>query len=383
VVSAVTEVIEVTAVRLRKNLNFLRRQMFKKIIKILLILIFLAVVIAGGAYYWYEGRLNFRAATDEKFTFQVNPGEGIDAIITKLIDKGFVSEKYIWQIFLKINPALGMNIQAGEFNLNTNMSIPDIFQVLQKANIEKGVKITIQEGLRYDEIADILEKGFTGSNKNAFLRSEFIKIVEDPGIAGFNDEVTAFLAKNKPAGVNLEGYLFPETYFFDEGTNAQTVVEKLITTLKQKISAEDYVVMYSSAYSFHQYLTIASLIERETLSVAEKPMVADIIYKRLEKGVDGVKLLQLDATLLYIIKDWKSDYKINEAFKDKYKTNPYNTYRVTGLPPTPICNAGLVAIKAAIYPQKNDYYYYIHDSSGVIHYGRNLSEHNANVKKYL
>jgi UPF0755 protein len=150
-----------------------------------------------------------------------------------------------------------------------------------------------------------------------------------------------------------------------------------------KLEAEDYQVIYGSSYSFQQYLTVASLIERETLTLAEKPLVADIIYKRLENGVDGVKMLQFCSTMLYIIKDWTADEQINEALKDKYKTNPYNTYRVAGLPPGPIANPGLAAIKAAIYPEKNDYYYFIHDANGVIHYGRNYAEHNANIAKYL
>ena len=94
-------------------------------------------------------------------------------------------------------------------------------------------------------------------------------------------------------------------------------------------------------------------------------------------------MLQFCSTMLYIIKDWKADDQITEALKDKYKTNPYNTYRVAGLPPTPIANPGLSAIRAAIYPEANDYYFFLHDSNGVIHYGRNLSEHNANVRKYL
>ena len=93
-------------------------------------------------------------------------------------------------------------------------------------------------------------------------------------------------------------------------------------------------------------------------------------------------MLQLDSTMLYVIKDWKGYNQINEALKDKYKANPYNTFRVTGLPPGPIANPGLISIKAAIYPEANDYYFFLHDANGVIHYAKNLSEHNANIRKY-
>jgi len=355
----------------------------KKLIMGCFIFIILLVAIAGTAYFWYQGRLNSRQSTDEKFAFEVKPSESADVLIDRLIKEGLTSDKIVWQVYLKLNPALGNNIQAGNFMLNTNMSIPDVITALQKAEIKKGIKITIPEGLRYDEIATVLEKGFAGSVQNHFIKEEFIKIAENPGSVEFSEGVTTFLARNKPSGKNLEGYLFPETYFFEEGISARAVIEKLIIVLNQKLTESDYQAIYSSKYSYYEYLTVASLIERETLTEAEKPMVADVIFKRLENGISGVKLLQIDASLLYMIKDWKGAGKINEAFKEQYKANPYNTYRIAGLPPTPICNPGISSLKAAIYPEKNEYYFYIHDSNGVIHYGKNLSEHNANVRKYL
>jgi len=120
------------------------------------------------------------------------------------------------------------------------------------------------------------------------------------------------------------------------------------------------------------------MIERETFTDDEKSQIADIIYKRLEQGVNGVKLLQIDATLLYIAKDWKAD-----AFSLKGSDDLYNTYKYPGLPPTPIANPGIVSIQGAIYPERNDYLYYIHDDNGVVHFAKTLSEHNENVRKYL
>jgi UPF0755 protein len=346
-------------------------------------LIVVLILLAGFLFYFYQSKLNYRSSTDDEFAFEIKPGESTDNIIDSLILEGFVGEKYIWQIYLRLNPTLGDGIQAGDFLLNKNMSIPDVIQAIQKANIKKGIKITIPEGLRYDEQAEIFDAGFAGTPKNAFLKADFLKIAEDPGTATFSTEVATFLARNHPQGKTMEGYLFPETYFFEEGSTAQGVIEKMVLTLSKKISEEDYQTIYSSKYTFHDHLTVASLIERETLALSDKDMVADIIYKRLENGINGVKLLQLDATMLYVIKDWKAYNKINESLKEKYKNDPYNTFRVAGLPPTPICSPGLTSIKAAIYPQKNEYYFYIHDENGVIHYGKTLSEHNANIREYL
>jgi UPF0755 protein len=365
-----------------------KRSLFKVVkilLKVAIVLIVLLFLAGAGAFYWYQSNLNFHQEGNNEFVFTVTPSETLDTVFTKLQEQGFKMEKTVWQVYLKLNPSLGSGIQAGDFGLNSNMSIPDIIQALQKANIKKGIRITMQEGLRYDEVATILENGFASADpaKKVFSKAEFMNIVENPVLDNFSTDVKDFLSQNKPEGKNLEGFLFPDTYYFDESATALNVVDKLVNTLSMKLEAEDYQAIYGSNYSFHEILTVASLIERETLTVAERPLVADILYKRLEKGIDGVKMLQLCSTMLYIIKDWKADYKINEALKDQYKTNPYNTYRVAGLPPGPIANPGLVSIKAAIYPEVNEYYYFLHDANGVIHYAKNYSEHNANIKKYL
>lgn len=355
------------------------------IFKIVLALIVVILLVGLGAFYWFQSNLNFHNTENNDFIFTVAPSETLDTIFIKLNEQGFVINKSVWQVYLKLNPSLGTGIQAGDFGLNANMSIPSILQALQKANMKKGIKVTIQEGLRYDEVSTILDKAFLTADpaKRQFRVDVFDNIVENPILSDFSTDVNSFLSQNHPEGKTLEGYLFPDTYYFDESATALSVIDKMVYTLSMKLSADDYQAIYSSNYSYHEILTVASLIERETLTVAERPLVADILYKRLENGINGLKRLELCSTMLYIIKDWTADDQITEFLKDKYKTNPYNTYRVAGLPPGPIANPGLVSIKAAIYPEANEYYFFIHDANGVIHYGKNLSEHNANIRKYL
>ncbi len=117
------------------------------------------------------------------------------------------------------------------------------------------------------------------------------------------------------------------------------------------------------------------MVEREGYTSEDRPMIADIIQRRYKEGW----LLQIDATLLYPKRDWKSP--ITQA--DKQNDNPYNTYKYQGYPPTPICNPGLAAINAVRNPKPNTYYYYIHDTNGNVHFARTLDEHNQNVQKYL
>jgi UPF0755 protein len=124
----------------------------------------------------------------------------------------------------------------------------------------------------------------------------------------------------------------------------------------------------------YKQLIVASLLERETFADSEKPIVAGIIYKRLENDWP----LQIDATLQYIKGNWKPVYSI-----DKELNSPFNTYKNLGLPPSPIANPGLSSILASISPEASEYWYYIHDNDGKIHFGRTLEEHNANIAKYL
>ena len=138
--------------------------------------------------------------------------------------------------------------------------------------------------------------------------------------------------------------------------------------------------------SLNQVIIMASLIERETRGVEEKPVVAGIIYKRLESGWP----LQVDATLQYAISNENCKNKIDNCtwwtplIKENMNINsPYNSYEIKGLPPTPIASPGLSSIKAAIYPEESGYWFYLHDPDGDIHFARTMEEHNDNIREYL
>ena len=351
-----------------------------RLVKLLGAIITGVIIMALGSYFWYQNAVAIpNGLSTELEVFAVEKGQGVETIAEKLVEQGFVANKLALQIYLKLNPGLANSIQAGSFELSTSMSIVEIVEKLQKATDLDYVKLTIPEGMRYDEIAEKAATVFAGKNEAKFVESEFIAIAEAPDSTTFNSKVTAFLQKYKPAGKNLEGFLYPETYFFKPDTTALAVIEKLISTLEEKvITANVITAAHLEKYSFYEYLTIASIIERETFTLEEKPLIADIYFRRLEQGVQGVKLLQADATLTYIVKDWKAD-----VFPLKTNKSPYNTYLYPGLPPTPISNPGLAAIKASVNPEANDYWYYIHDNDGVVHYAKTLAEHEANIRKYL
>lgn len=296
--------------------------------------IFLILIVLVG-FFLYVKTLFLAPSTDSnKVNFMVNKGSSVSLIGNNLEKAGLIKDAIIFKFYIQLTNSQN-KIQAGEFELSKNLTLVQVIEKLKKGPTE--ILVTIPEGLRREEIA---EKYRSTLNKDESFVKEFL---------------------NLSAG--KEGYLFPDSYLFPKEATATQIVNRMIATFNLKVKDITY-----------KQLIIASMLERETFADSEKPIVAGIIYKRLENDWP----LQVDATLQYIKGDWKPVYS-----EDKELKSPYNTYTNLGLPPAPIANPGLSSILAAISPEASDYWYYIHDNDGKIHFARDLDEHNANVRKYL
>ena len=330
----------------------------KSLIKIIILAVITVIVITVLA------KVNFNSVikkpnseSSEKVTLQIEPGESVDSIINKLVDAGILKEnwKNHFKHYLKIND-LSESIQAGVYEIPKNLNIKEIAQTLQQA---RGLDlwVTIPEGFRKDEIAQLLAMELAKGGNTNFNSDEFLKLTTDPSFIstlGFNYELS-----------DLEGFLFPDKYAFSVKETTQDILKKLTDNFQAKVGINDS----------YEDIIIASMVEREGYNAQDRAMIADIIQRRYKEGW----LLQIDATLLYPLKDWK--HVITQ--EDKNSDSPYNTYKYAGLPPTPICNPGLESINAVRNPQPNDYYYYIHDNEGNVYYAKNLTEHKQNIEKYL
>jgi len=295
--------------------------------------------------------------SSEKVTITINEGQAVDTIIDQLIDSGIIKESWetYLKTYLKLND-LSSKIQAGTYNLPLNLNIIELIESLQHAD-SQDIWITIPEGLRKDEIADTLHTELLTYDTIDFSTTEFLSLTTNPEYIsqfGFSEEVN-----------NLEGYIFPDKYAFSIESNTESILTKMITTFVTKVGTNDT----------YEDIIIASMVEREGYNSTDRAIIADIIKRRYSEGW----LLQIDATLLYPVQDWK--HVITQT--DKNSQNPYNTYKQPGLVPTPICNPGLEAINAVRNPQPNNYYYYIHENDGTPHYSTTLTEHNTNVNQYL
>lgn len=278
--------------------------------------------------------------------FLINKGASVAQIGNKLEDAGLIKSGVLFKFYVQLTNNTN-KIQAGEFQLSPNLNLYQVVEKLKKGPTELWV--TIPEGLRREEIAI---RFATTLNKDLNFINEFMDLTD-----------------------GKEGYLYPDTYLFPKSVDANKVVSKLLSTFEQKVGqvTKEQVIM-------------ASLLERETFTEQEKPIVAGILYKRLENGWP----LQLDATLQYAKDNTKyktvslqNKYWDPIYASDKELNSSFNTYKNLGLPPEPISNPGISTINAAINPEASDYWFYIHDNNGVIRYGRTLDEHNVNINKYL
>lgn len=316
--------------------------MKKNFIVITAIIIFLFSVLI----WWNNGIKAVNPQDDRKSIFVIEKGQGIRDIAQSLHKKKFVKDPVVFFLLIK---KLGFDgkIQAGDFRLSPSMTAREIAENLTHGTLD--IWITIPEGKRAEEIAEILKAN----------------------IPNFNDAWKNRLSKN-------EGYLFPDTYLIPKDADIEMVINQMRV---------NFDIKYATLDTTHANLTqkeiviIASLIEREAITDTEKPIIAGILLNRIDAGIP----LQVDATIQYAKGKNSSNKKWWESVTlDEYKSvvSDYNTYLFTGLPPGPISNPGLEALRAAASPTDTDYLYYLHDKDRRIRYGKTLEEHNANIKNF-
>lgn len=332
--------------------------MIKKLLKLLFIILAIIIIIGFLLYKKYEGSINQTYNdTSQKVEFVIEAGATADQVIDDLANSGLIPEDittYVKLYFRQIDfPAL----PEGTFQIPQNLTPKEILEMLQSPE-STDVWITIPEGRRKDEIAEIIKNEYSNNSDTVFSSEEFINLTNDV-------EFISTLGLNIAGLSNLEGYLYPDKYLMPKDATAEYIITTMVNTLIEKVGTE---ITYED-------VIIASMVEREGLSSEDKPLIADIIQRRNNEGW----LLQIDATLLYYHKDWKHIITI----QDKDLEHPYNTYVYIGYPPTPISNPGIESYNAVTDPTPNSYYYYIHDDTGTVHFASSLGEHESNVQQYL
>lgn len=344
---------------------------------VILIIITGALALAGALIlsYYNDAIYGDVSNSDETVELQVNEGDTLISIIPALKDAGLIKSEEAFRVYLRLN-SISPNIKYGQFVISKNINAIKLIEILEKGVTRPDLAITIKEGVRNLQVADLLKISLPENSKFSF--TEFNNIVNNPDNVQFNEPVKSFLAKHKPSGASLEGYIFPDTYYINETLSAQEIVEKflgnLITKLQAELDLDNLNLNQSRITSLFDALTLGSIIEKEANNFDNKALISGVFLNRLADDY----LLQSDATVNYFTD--KNEPGVDIA--DTQIDSPYNTYMYTGLPPGPINNPGINSIKAAFYPESTEYYFFFHDNNGNTYYSATYSEHLNKLYQY-
>jgi UPF0755 protein len=253
-------------------------------------------------------------------------------------------------------------LKAGRFHLSRSMSAGEILETLCGVPLANDEPFTVVEGWRIREIdAALTERGW-------IQPGEYTALARTP------DQFTAPYPLPEQS---LEGYLYPETYMVSpDRFTAEAFIQRQLDTLAEVFYTPNEAAVTESPREFSELIIMASMLEREEPTPSNRPLVAGILWKRLDSRWN----LGVDATSRYTLAEWNNRSAFIEKLFDP--EDPYNTRLKGGLPPTAIGNPGKVALNAALDPVDSEYWYYLHDSAQVIHPSRNVAEHNAFKRQY-
>lgn len=329
---------------------------FLKKFNLIFIPLFLVAALAAFFLWWRWVNL----PVNEQYsltsqTFVVKKGESLSSVAFRLQEEGLIRSGAAFKLLGRIEN-LESQIQAGSFRLKSSQTLQEIIDFLTQGT--QDIWLTFPEGWRKEEFSRRLV-----NNLENFNQEEFLDLV-----------------------ANHEGELFPDTYLFPREASASAVFQFFQNNFQKRFEETLIKQANQAGLSQKEVLILASLVEREAKHETDRPIVAGILLKRLKADWS----LQVDATLQYALAEKRClptsvdcDWWVVPTSADKKIISPYNTYLNRGLPPAPICNPGLSAIKAVVYPEDSEYWFYLSDSKGKMHYAQTVEEHQANIQNYL
>ncbi len=291
-----------------------------------------------------------------KINVEIARGSSFYAVADVLEGSDLIKKKKLFY-FLAVLKSAPKQIRAGEYELDSSMTPGEILDKLLKGDI-KGYSIPVPEGFNVCQIASRLSH-WKLVNKEKFMKLAFDK---------------EFLSSLNIPGSSVEGYLFPDTYKFTRSMREKEIIRFMVRRFRQKVTPEMMQRAAKPGFTLDEILILASIIEKEGGLKEEKPSIAAVFYNRLKKGMK----LQSDPTVIYGIEDFDG----NLTRKHLMKVTTYNTYRIKGLPPGPICNPGIDSIIAALYPAPVNYLFFVSKNDGSHYFSDNLASHNKAVIRY-
>jgi UPF0755 protein len=311
---------------------------------------FRIVLAEVSPYKGYEG--------SEQFV-DIPQGSGPTSIGRRLADAGVIRDTLGYR-FEILRSGEGRHLQAGEYRFDRPMTMSEVVAKIARGDVYL-IPITFREGLTIREMAQLFE------SKGLGPAAEFSTQASD-----------AQLIRNvDPAAKDLEGYLFPDTYAMTRHATAAQLVPRMVTGFQKALAPEIWSAAEARGLSMRAFVTLASIVEKETGKPEERPLVAAVYTNRLKIGM----ALQCDPTVIYAL-ERAHRYDGNLTRENLQFDSPYNTYRYPGLPPGPIANPGRASLEAVARPADVPYLYFVSRGDGSHAFASTLEEHNRNVNEF-
>jgi len=342
----------------------------KNILKLVLaVIVFVGL---GGIFFFYREIFVATAQNVERITFEVKQGESVSVLAARLKKENIIRSPFMFKLYTRFKN-IDTNIQSGVYVVQAPITLTKVAGELLYSGGAQERTITIIPGWDLRDMAEYFEKEGIASS------TELYALTGNPGVFGAWASSTFqefSLLKTKPQNVSLEGYFAPETYRIYKDESLENILKRLIAQREKEFTNEMLAEINRQGKTVHEILTLASIVEKEVKSDADRKKVADLFWRRINLGMG----LQADSTVHYL-----SGREGDVFTKDHEREidSLYNTYKYRDLPPGPISNPSLSSIMATIYPEKNDAFYFLTTSNGEVKYGRTLDEHNQNVYKFL
>lgn len=358
----------------------LRRQTrpVKWIVYTSMVLVTVAILIAGAVGWWYLGKLNPAGEPGEIQSFTVLAEDDLESIAERLAEEGLISDAGVFTWYAERNG--GLEVTPGYYQLRPNDHMGNVLGRLNTPPSQTYTKVTFPEGFTVDRMAERLD-----ATVDRMSADDFRTAATDPVIS----------SSWRPAGVTtLEGLLFPDTYQVSNAESEAQVVERMVGLMERVGNQEDIVNRAATlGRTPYEILIIASMIEREAKVPEDRDKISRVIHNRLFIGMN----LEIDATLLYGRELYGLDPELPFS-QLRQIDNPYNTYLRPGLPPTPIANPGRASIRAALNPAPNPppgdticrdlpepsecylFFYVLADEDGRHAFAATYEQHEVNVQ---
>lgn len=318
-------------------------------------LVAFGLLLAVVAWYQFQLRPVDRKSQSVQ-TYVLVAGTKVDKIAEQLAAKHLIRNQQAFVLYVTTT-GRRTRLQAGSYELSPADSSQQIAEIIVGGRVAAN-KFVVPEGVTNAKLQRLaVERGISPTEFAAALGDSY---------------PNRFLAGRPPAA-SLEGYLFPDSYAVSKPVQSHELVQSMLNNFGQQLAGTDIEARYASeALTLHQGVTLASIVEKEVSSDADRAMVAQVFLNRLQAG----QALQSDVTVAYAAAQLDTEFNLS-------LNSPYNTYRVKGLPPGPICNPSLSAMRAVAHPTPNNYLYFLADKQGKTHFAVTLAEHEQNVRKYL